>query len=71
MAVADTTELSNDRLCCPRCSGDIAELEFYGVCTSCAADLRSTFDGSPRGDVSEVEYEPKMNVTPNAVASKE
>ncbi len=58
-------------LTCPRCGGDLAEREFYGVCATCADTLRSTFDGSPRGDVEAAAYEPKMNVTPNAVASKE
>ncbi len=50
---------------------DLAEDEFYGVCGQCAADLRTTYNGQPRGDVEASEYEPKMNVTPNAVASKE
>lgn len=56
---------------CPRCGGPQGAAEFYGVCERCSIDLRSLFDGSPRGDVSAAEYEPKMNVTPNAVASKE
>lgn len=56
---------------CPRCDGDLADHEFYGVCSACAASLRQLFDGSPRGNVEATEYEPKMNVTPNAVASKE
>ncbi|MGI9608088.1 MAG: hypothetical protein ACR2P0_18300 [Acidimicrobiales bacterium] len=55
---------------CPRCGGSRSEDEYYGVCPNCRVELRSVFDGSSR-DVAEVEYEPKMNVTPNAVASKE
>ncbi len=60
-----------DVLFCPRCGGDLAESEFYGVCPSCATALRSAYNGSPRSDVEAAAYEPKMNVTPNAVASKE
>lgn len=56
---------------CPRCSGSLEDAAFYGVCPRCAEELRSTYDGAARGDVEAVEYEPKMNVTPNAVASKE
>lgn len=56
---------------CPRCSAPLESEGFYGVCTACADQLRSTYDGLPRADVETAEYEPKMNVTPNAVASKE
>jgi hypothetical protein len=54
---------------CPRCSKPVDE-EYYGPCASCRAELRATLGGEAR-DVEAVEYEPKMNVTPNAVASKE
>lgn len=56
---------------CPRCDGDISAQEYYGICSSCTTELRERFDGSTRGDVEAAEYEPKMNVTPNAVALKE
>lgn len=56
---------------CPRCGEFLRDEEFYGVCATCSADLRARFDGVPRADVSAAEYEPKINVTPNAVASKE
>jgi len=56
---------------CPRCSQSLGDAEFYGVCTSCATALRATYDGAGRSDIESVEYEPKMNVTPNAVALKE
>ena len=55
---------------CPRCGQPLDVERFYGVCDSCAASLQATYDGAAR-DVEAVEYEPKMNVTPNAVASKE
>jgi len=56
---------------CPRCDARLTTEEFYGICQACAGELRVTFDGAARSDVTTAEYEPKMNVTPNAVASKE
>lgn len=56
---------------CPRCGRERGDGDFYGICMGCAIELRATYDGSPRADVAAEEYEPKMNVTPNAVASKE
>jgi len=69
--MTDTDTDVVDALTCPRCGADIATQEYYGVCDTCASSLRSTFDGAPRSDVEAAAYEPKMNVTPNAVASKE
>ena len=54
---------------CPRCRLEVTE-EFYGPCGSCRTTLRVTQAGEQR-DVEAAAYEPKMNVTPNAVASKE
>lgn len=54
---------------CPRCSSSV-EAEFYGPCESCRDQLRASF--TREGKVVELaEYEPKMNVTPNAVALKD
>ena len=55
---------------CPRCARDVSEA-FYGPCADCRDELRATFTGQARTDVEAVAYEPKMNVTPNAVALKE
>ena len=55
---------------CPRCGASIADQEYYGVCPDCADLLRATYSGVAR-EVEAAEYEPKMNVTPNAVALKE
>ena len=44
--------------------------EFYGPCESCRAALRAKYV-AVRTDVDVAEYEPKMNVTPNAVALKD
>lgn len=54
---------------CPRCSSGVSE-EFYGPCTTCRADLGAKFAGGERS-VEAAAYEPKMNVTPNAVALKD
>ncbi len=58
-----------DPFTCPRCRLTVAE-DFYGPCTSCRAELRATLGGEAR-DVEAAAYEPKMNVTPNAVALKD
>ncbi len=45
-------------------------MRFAGLCSSCRTTLHETFDAE--GRVIEVAaYEPKMNVTPNAVALKD
>jgi hypothetical protein len=54
---------------CPRC-GEAATEEYYGPCGSCRAVLRAVV-GSVGRAVDVAAYEPKMNVTPNAVATKE
>ena len=54
---------------CPRCHASVTA-EFYGPCESCRSELRAKFHGE-QVDVEVAEYEPKMNVTPNAVALKD
>ena len=54
---------------CPRCAQTV-ESRFYGPCDGCRGDLRTKFVRVERV-VEVAEYEPKMNVTPNAVALKE
>ncbi|MDH3301078.1 MAG: hypothetical protein OES24_11285 [Acidimicrobiia bacterium] len=54
---------------CPRCSTPV-EQRFYGPCPTCVDQLRTALVGEG-GDVIAPEYEPKMNVTPNAVALKD
>ena len=54
---------------CPRCQSPASE-DYYGPCSNCRGDLLAKFASD--GRVVEVaEYEPKMNVTPNAVALKD
>jgi hypothetical protein len=54
---------------CPRCGTDV-EQRFYGPCASCVSELHAKFDAVAR-DVEAAEYVPQMNVTPNAVATKD
>jgi hypothetical protein len=54
---------------CPRCQSPTVD-DFYGPCTACRGDLIDKFSGLER-IVELAEYEPKMNVTPNAVALKD
>jgi hypothetical protein len=54
---------------CPRCEMSVTS-EFYGPCESCRAALRAKFV-AVYTDVEVADYEPKMNVTPNAVALKD
>jgi hypothetical protein len=54
---------------CPRCSA-VVTARFYGPCEACRTTLRDVFRSEGRV-VELAEYEPKMNVTPNAVALKD
>jgi hypothetical protein len=54
---------------CPRCRLEVTEA-FYGPCSSCRQTLRATLGGEAQ-DVEVGDYVPKMNVTPNAVATKD
>jgi hypothetical protein len=65
----ETLDLSPVDLECMRCHRT-APMRFYGLCTPCREELHRIFEGEAR-DVGVAEYEPKMNVTPNAVALKD
>lgn len=54
---------------CPRC-GATGRARFAGPCEACRAELRDRLGGDAR-DVELVAYEPKMNVVPNQVATKD
>jgi hypothetical protein len=54
---------------CPRCLLSVSEA-YYGPCSSCRTTLRTTL-GAEAQEVEVADYVPKMNVTPNAVASKD
>jgi hypothetical protein len=53
---------------CMRC-GRTAPMRFYGLCAPCRRELHEKFFREAR-EIEVAEYEPKMNVTPNAVALK-
>lgn len=56
---------------CPRC-GENMSGDHYGPCQACVMALRSTqVRAAAAGAVETAAYEPKMNVTPNAVALKD
>ena len=54
---------------CPRCQAAVTQ-RLYGPCEACRSELRSTLS-KEQSELGAAEYEPKMNVTPNAIASKE
>lgn len=54
---------------CPRCHRTVSQA-FYGPCDDCLGELRAKYQAEAR-EVETVDYEPKMNVTPNAVALKD
>ncbi len=54
---------------CPRCA-TATRARLYGPCTTCRGQLRAQLTGEAQ-EVAAAEYEPKMNVTPNAVATKD
>lgn len=63
------TDVSSPDIC-PRCASSLQGEDYYGVCAQCRTQLREVFSDDAR-DVVAAEYEPKMNVVPNAIASKE
>ena len=54
---------------CPRCHEQVQE-RYWGPCTTCRTTLRAEQGGEQR-EVEVAAYEPKMNVTPNQVATKD
>lgn len=68
--VGTLDELDQDmEVACPRCHETVVQ-QFYGPCARCLAELRAAYQAEA-SEVEAVGYEPKMNVTPNAVALKD
>lgn len=67
--MTDTATPDDLAFTCPRCGSEVHE-RFYGPCTSCRDDLRASLAGEARA-VDQAGYEPKVNVTPNAVAVRD
>lgn len=57
---------------CPRCSSAVNE-RFYGPCEACRQQLRAEqgSEGSGAAQAERTMFEPKMNVVPNHVATKD
>lgn len=54
---------------CPRCSASV-EQRFYGPCSHCREDLALSQRVEPRSATAG-RFEPKANVVPNQVATKD
>lgn len=65
----DELDLTPIEMDCIRCRAR-ALMRFYGLCTTCRDELYAKFAAEGR-TLEVAEYEPKMNVTPNAVALKD
>ncbi len=65
----DLSTLEPMTLTCPRCHTEVQQ-RLYGPCADCVDQLYDKFQGMAR-EIESEDYVPKMNVTPNAVASKE
>ncbi len=65
----ETGDVDDLAFTCPRCATEVTA-RFYGPCDRCRDELRAG-QGTGARDVAAAEYEPKMNVTPNAVATKD
>ena len=67
--MADALDLTPIELDCMRC-GRSALMRFAGMCPACRDELRAKYSG-PGRTVEADAYEPKVNVTPNAVALRD
>ncbi len=68
LELIDPADYPPTRVTCPRC-GATVEQRFAGPCASCVGELRATLRNEARA--TDDSYDPKMNVTPNAVALKD
>jgi hypothetical protein len=65
-----TTTPADIEYTCPRCASPTTA-RLYGPCEKCAAELQATVAGVSDPTAIAPEFEPKTNVTPNAVALKD
>jgi len=68
------TEVPSNHVC-PRCASVVTE-PFYGPCAACRSELRATCVAGEvvaggGADRAHSRFEPKMNVVPNQVATKD
>jgi hypothetical protein len=64
----EPVDLSPVEMECIRCR-QVEAMRFYGMCEPCRAELLARFEREGRV-IAVPEYEPRTNVTPNAVALK-
>ena len=64
----DPGDYPPEEMACMRC-GQVVAMRFAGPCPECVGQLRAAFTRDAK--TVDATYEPKMNVTPNAVALKE
>lgn len=57
---------------CPRCHR-VVHVRFFGPCDNCRQELVAKYrsDADPVGPAEREAFEPKMNVTPNFIATKD
>lgn len=67
--MSDQLDLTPIEMECIRCRKPEA-MRFYGMCTACRDELHARFDAEGR-TIEVADYEPRMHVTPNAVALKD
>ena len=66
----DLVQLTVETFTCPRCAREVEE-RLYGPCSTCRDELGITMRRMDQTPGAASEYVPKMNVTPNQVATKE
>jgi hypothetical protein len=64
-----TTWAADGPFTCPRCAATVTE-RFYGPCTPCRAELIASQHTDER-EITAERFEPRLHVTPNAVATKD
>ena len=65
----ETVDLAPETMECMRCHRE-EPMRFYGLCAACRQELHAKYDRDGV-TIAVADYEPKMNVTPNAVALKD
>lgn len=65
----ERTQFDLSSYTCPRCQKTMSA-DSYAPCQDCIAELKASQQSEASGD-GPAAYEPKMNVTPNAVALKD
>ena len=70
LGVVERIDLELEELSCPRCGHAVSQ-RLYGPCAACREELGAKLHRIGRDPVEAAAYVPKMNVTPNQVATKD